>query len=636
MAGSAVADPRDLERVGTVLDEKWTLEKLLGAGGMGAVYLARHRNGAKAAVKVLHPDLARVSEVRDRFLREGYAANRVEHKGAVRVLDDDVVESGPAAGTTYLVMELLEGESLDERARRQPPLGERELLEITEGVLDVLEAAHARGVIHRDLKPENLFLARDDEDDRIRVKVLDFGLARVADTGQATNAGRALGTPSFMSPEQAAGDTSAIDGRTDIFALGSTLFQLTSGRRIHEADNIVALVLKMASLPAPPFKTVVPSASDAFARIVDRALQFEKTDRYPDAAAMRADVRAALEEIGGTSSLKIVRAMAPSQLATTEISASDLDDAPSDIGVRGTELAMKPPSPASLREAQARASEKQRATVPAEERATAAPPSRRTVPEPASRRSRTEEAAPASVRESVPSAPWNSVPAAPWASRAEPEERRVAPAESAEREFFAEPARPTTAAYRDSSPPSEDSASISSAPRERPQRSRLWMLVVMLLGGIGVWLMWPDIKVRLAGVSQLVPADIVDAGASLLGADAGPGATDASAGAAPLGATDAAAAEDAARNAEPATDASAGGGDGGARMDEDAGAVDEDDDEDDDVDAGGPSATDGGAPRPAAAPPAHPAAKPTPRPAAAKPKPPRKPGAPGKPRKKRR
>src|SRR5271170_4271410 len=154
---------------------------------MAAVYAATHRNGARAAVKVLHPDLSRHKEVRERFLREGYAANRVEHAGAVKVLDDDIVVSGPESGTAYIVMELLEGESLQDRLERGPPMGELEFLAIAGSVLEVLEAAHARGVVHRDLKPENLFLVKPPEDAaaggvssaRARVKVLDFGLARL-------------------------------------------------------------------------------------------------------------------------------------------------------------------------------------------------------------------------------------------------------------------------------------------------------------------------------------------------------------------------------------------------------------------------------------------------------------------------
>ena len=281
-------------RVGTVLNEKWTLEKLLGVGGMGSVYLGRHRNGAKAAVKVLHSDLALNPDVRNRFLREGYAANRVEHRGAVQVLDDDLVKDGPDHGLAYLVMELLEGESLEERAGRSPPLSENEYLAVAEGVLDVLEAAHAHGVIHRDLKPDNIFLVSDPEDGRLRVKVLDFGLARIVERERTTQFGIALGTPSYMSPEQASGQHDLVDGRTDIFALGATGFRLLARRRIHEEAHPVRLVVKMSTEPAPPIRSVAPLVSEHVAAIIDRAVAFRPQDRYASAAAMRVDVKAAL------------------------------------------------------------------------------------------------------------------------------------------------------------------------------------------------------------------------------------------------------------------------------------------------------------------------------------------------------
>jgi serine/threonine-protein kinase len=293
------ADSRSQERVGSVLNEKWTLERLLGIGGMAAVYAARHRNGARAAVKVLHADLSRHSEVRGRFLREGYAANRVEHPSAVKVMDDDVVVGGPDAGTAYLVMELLEGESLQDRLERGPPVGEREFLGIAETVLDVLEAAHANGVVHRDLKPENLFLVRGEGDDRPRVKVLDFGLARLLDGHTITSYGLALGTPSFMSPEQAAGRIDEIDGRTDLFALAATGFRLRTGRRIHEGSNPVELVAKMAHFAAPKIEMFAPEVNQSFARVIDRALEFRREDRYANAAEMREDVRKAMAEIDG-------------------------------------------------------------------------------------------------------------------------------------------------------------------------------------------------------------------------------------------------------------------------------------------------------------------------------------------------
>jgi serine/threonine-protein kinase len=289
-------------RVGRVLNAKWTLERLMGVGGMAAVYGARHRNGARAAVKLLHPELARRPEVCERFLREGYAANRVEHRNAVQVLDDDIVKGGDDDGAAYLVMELLEGESLEERAAHPPPIGEQELLTIASGVLSVLESAHEHGVVHRDLKPDNIFLARDSGDGRLRIKVLDFGLACLIDLQRTTQFGLALGTPSYMSPEQAAGRSEEIDGRTDLFALGATAFRVLTLRRIHEADDPVGLVLRMANEPAPPIRSVLSTISEGLAAVIDRALAFRREDRYPSAGAMRADVDALRDAVVNPSS----------------------------------------------------------------------------------------------------------------------------------------------------------------------------------------------------------------------------------------------------------------------------------------------------------------------------------------------
>ena len=334
-------DPEALERVGNVLNDKWTLERLVGVGGMAAVYAGRHRNGARAAVKVLHHDLARHKEVRERFQREGYAANKVDHPGVVKVLDDDVVSSGPDAGTAYLVMELLEGESLQDRLERGSAFGEREFLDLAFEVLEVLQAAHARGVVHRDLKPENLFFAREEaEPGQTRVKVLDFGLARLLDSQTITTYGLALGTPSFMSPEQAAGRVDEIDGRTDLFALAATGFRVRAGRRIHEADSPAEVVAMMSRLPAPRIGTIVANVSAPYARVIDRALEFRREDRYEGAAAMRGDVRRALAELeAGARPAQFSPATAPSRrpnkaqpkaLAepTIEVSASDLERPP--------------------------------------------------------------------------------------------------------------------------------------------------------------------------------------------------------------------------------------------------------------------------------------------------------------------
>jgi serine/threonine-protein kinase len=314
-------------RVGTVLSDKWTLERLLGVGGMGAVYAARHRNGARAAVKVLHPELARIKEVRERFRREGYAANKVEHPGVVKVLDDDVVSSGPDAGTPYLVMEMLEGESLQDRLERGMLVSEPAFLELADRVLDVLQAAHDAGVVHRDLKPENLFFARG-EDGVERTKVLDFGLARLLQGQAITSYGLALGTPSFMSPEQAAGRIDEIDGRTDLFALAATGFRLRTGRRIHEAEDAVELVRKMALTPAPRLRSIAADASKPYARVIDRGLEFERKDRYESARAMQADVRRALGELSSGAPASARASMADAQRRASRLAPHEVPKPP--------------------------------------------------------------------------------------------------------------------------------------------------------------------------------------------------------------------------------------------------------------------------------------------------------------------
>ncbi len=294
------ADERAAERVGAVLNDKWTLEKLIGIGGMAAVYAGLHRNGARAAIKVLHPALARRREIKERFLREGYAANRVSHSGVVKVLDDDEIVSGPDDGGAFLVMELLEGQSVEDRLEHGPKIEERELLPIVRAVLDVLEAAHKAGVIHRDLKPENLFLARDPEkpDGPARIKILDFGLARVAEAGNKTMAGLAIGTPSYMPPEQAAGRVQEIDGRSDLFALGASCFRILADRTVHPADSALAICARMAREPAPTLRSVAPNVSEKTAAAIDRALAFRREDRWPNAAAMRKAVDAAIADLG--------------------------------------------------------------------------------------------------------------------------------------------------------------------------------------------------------------------------------------------------------------------------------------------------------------------------------------------------
>jgi serine/threonine-protein kinase len=272
---------RARDRVGTVVNGKWQLEGLLGAGGMACVYSAVHRNGRRVAIKVLHPQLCAVQNIVTRFLREGYLANRVGHPGAVAVLDDDRT----ADGAVFLVMELLEGHSLERYAkvgRERLPRGT--VIRLMAETLDVLAAAHAKGIVHRDIKPANLFLTSDGH-----IKVLDFGIARLAEPSAdgLTQTGAAIGTPSFMPPEQARGRWEQVDARTDVWAVGATMFALLTGDRPRHAETTQEEMLLAMTQPLAPLRSVLPDIGPDVAAVVDRAVAHEREGRWPDATAMR-------------------------------------------------------------------------------------------------------------------------------------------------------------------------------------------------------------------------------------------------------------------------------------------------------------------------------------------------------------
>jgi len=224
--------------------------------------------------------------VRERFLREGYVANQVDHPGAVSVLDDDIT----ADGAPFLVMELLDGDSLDSwmhKAGGILPLPD--VLAIADQVLDVLAAFHARGVIHRDIKPGNLFVTRTG-----LVKVLDFGLARLRDPKFAaapTASGIVLGTASYMPPEQAQGKSDLVDTRSDIFAVGAVMFRALTGRPVHDAKGATERLFQAMKDRAPSLGIVAPHIPTWVVGVVDKALAFRKEDRWATAAEMRKVVR---------------------------------------------------------------------------------------------------------------------------------------------------------------------------------------------------------------------------------------------------------------------------------------------------------------------------------------------------------
>lgn len=274
--------------IGRVLRDKWRIDARIARGGVGTVYAATHRNnGMTVAIKVLHPEFSRDADTRSRFLQEGYAANQVNHPGVVRILDDDVTEEGLA----FLVMELLEGELLEKRRiRKGGRLPLAEVYEIADQLLDVIAAAHDKGIVHRDIKPDNLFLTGQG-----RLKVLDFGFAQMRAAGfrtEQTATGYLLGTPGFMSPEQAVGNRAQVDAKTDIWAIGATLFTLISGEPVHEGESAAEMLVAAANYPARPIAEVAPGVPPKLAQIVDKALAFDKADRWASTRAMQAALRA--------------------------------------------------------------------------------------------------------------------------------------------------------------------------------------------------------------------------------------------------------------------------------------------------------------------------------------------------------
>jgi serine/threonine-protein kinase len=278
-------------RVGSHITEKYRLDALLGVGGMAAVYSATHRNGGRVALKVLHTELARISEIRTRFLREGYVANKIGHEGVVRIHDD---EQSPDGKVVFLVMDLLEGRTLEQhRLDQGGQLAVPQAVRIVEDVLSILAAAHKERIIHRDIKPDNVFLTSSGA-----TRLLDFGIARLLDSARMTGSGAVMGTPAFMSPEQAASQNKLVDAPSDVWSAGAVLFLLLTGEEVHRARTSAEQMIFAATQSARSVATVMPSLPAELAHVVDVALRFDIKDRWQSATAMGNVLRQVADEYG--------------------------------------------------------------------------------------------------------------------------------------------------------------------------------------------------------------------------------------------------------------------------------------------------------------------------------------------------
>ncbi|HYT84385.1 MAG TPA: protein kinase [Gemmatimonadales bacterium] len=271
------------QRLTQALGASFTLEGEIGRGGMGVVYHARdERLKRKVAVKVLPPDLAFREEIRIRFLREAETAARLSHPHIVPIHS---VGEGPE-GLVYFVMAYVDGESLAARLKRRGQLAAEEARRILMETADALGAGHALGIVHRDVKPDNILL----EGSRGRVVLTDFGIAKALTSstgpGTLTATGVAIGTPHYMSPEQAAGDRE-IDGRSDIYSLGVVGYQMLTGELPFSAPTVPGLLLKQITEQAPYLKDKAPTCPDDLAACVMRSLEKEPEARWPTADALR-------------------------------------------------------------------------------------------------------------------------------------------------------------------------------------------------------------------------------------------------------------------------------------------------------------------------------------------------------------
>lgn len=294
----ATHDPEQRSKlgVGRIVAGRWRIERLLGTGGMAAVYEAVHRNGRRVAIKLLHPHLAADDRIVRRFFAEASLANGIHHPAVVGFYDEGLDEDRSA----FLVMELLRGESLEAlRLRCGGRLESRLVQRFGRELLAALHVAHGSGVIHRDIKPANLWVQSDGT-----LRILDFGIAKCLDEsrgGGGATGGLLLGTPAFMAPEHARGLSARIDARTDVWAVGATMFTLLTGRLVHHGETVNEQLAMAVAESAPRLAEYYPEVPAGLARIIDRALEYEMDRRWQSAGEMLDALEGEIQGLAATS-----------------------------------------------------------------------------------------------------------------------------------------------------------------------------------------------------------------------------------------------------------------------------------------------------------------------------------------------
>ncbi len=271
---------------GDLVQGKYRVIRIIGEGGMGAVFEGENlRINRRVAIKVLHAALATNKEVVQRFEREAQAAGRIGNDHILEVLDlGDLPD-----GDFFMVMEFLEGEPLSDRIRRLGRMTPEQVAPLMTQVLTGLQAAHAAGIIHRDLKPDNIFVLKEKAGQKDFVKIIDFGISKFQPLGgemKMTRTGSVMGTPYYMSPEQASGSSEA-DHRSDVYAVGVMMYEAVTGKVPFEASTFNQLLFKIVLDEVPKPETVVPDLDPGFASLIHKAMARDKEARFQDCISLR-------------------------------------------------------------------------------------------------------------------------------------------------------------------------------------------------------------------------------------------------------------------------------------------------------------------------------------------------------------